>query len=152
VRLQVKDYVVPEALADQKLPEDVDFPETESPSSEDEEGGEAPAGGAGAPVAAPLPLPVHKDKPDERVIIITSDQKVLLISLRKEKVIGALQNIMKSVSVDCELNQIDNGPDISCLSMGDSIGSFAYHPDLQKDIKETEAKYKVSKVLDSSRQ
>jgi hypothetical protein len=154
VRLQVKDYVVPEALADQKLPEDVDFPETESPSSEDEEGGEAPAGGAGAPVAlaAPLPLPVPKDKPDERVIIITSDQKVLLISLRKEKVIGALQNIMKSVSVDCELNQIDNGPDISCLSMGDSIGSFAYHPDLQKDIKETEAKYKVSKVADSGAQ
>jgi ribA/ribD-fused uncharacterized protein len=173
VRLQLRDYVVPEALADQKLPEDVDFTMEESPSSSAESSVESESespeykdprgvGGAGAEAAPPSEeeltrlkmerkqkVEKRKDKLDERVLIITSDQKVLMISLRKEKVIGGLQNIMKSVSVDCELNQIDNGGDISCLSMGDSIGSFAYHPDLQKDIKETEAKYRVSKVADT---
>jgi ribA/ribD-fused uncharacterized protein len=175
VRLQLREYLVPEALADQKLPEDVDFNLEASPESESESNSpyQDPrgVGGGGAEAAPakeeekPVEKPIvakpqvekpkvekPKDKLDERVLIITSDQKVLMISLRKEKVIGALQSIMKSVSVDCELNQIDNGTDISCLSMGDSIGSFAYHPDLQKDIKETEAKYKVSKALDSSGQ
>lgn len=168
VRLQLGDYVVPEAIADQKLPEEADFAYEVSPESAEgaeaaaKEGAEGAEGAeltsvGGSGVGAAPPKKPSQGKPsegklDERVLIITSDQKVLMISLRKEKVIGALQNIMKSVSVDCELNQIDNGSEIACLSMGDSIGSFAYHPDLQKDIKETEAKYKVSKVVDSSRQ
>ena len=80
---------------------------------------------------------------DDRIIILTSDQKVLLISLRKEKVIGSLQTLMKSVAVDCQLNYEDNNDGtFRCLSLGDSIGDFAYHPDLQKDIQETEARYK----------
>jgi len=50
---------------------------------------------------------------------------------------------MKSVAVDCELNYVDNNDgSFRCLNLGDSIGDFAYHPDLQKDIAETEAKFK----------
>jgi ribA/ribD-fused uncharacterized protein len=81
---------------------------------------------------------------DDREIILTSDQKVLLISLRKERVMSALQTLMKTVSVDCKLNFEDNNDGtFKCLDLGDNIGSFAYHPDLQKDIVETSAAYKV---------
>jgi ribA/ribD-fused uncharacterized protein len=81
---------------------------------------------------------------DDRDIILTSDQKVLLISLRKERVMSALQTLMKTVSVDCKLNFEDNNDgSFKCLDLGDNIGSFAYHPDLQKDIVETSAAFKV---------
>jgi len=83
-------------------------------------------------------------KGDDRTIILTSDQRVLLISLRKERVIGSLQTLMKTVAVDCELNYVDNNDgSFRCLNLGNSIGDFAYHPDLQKDITETEAKFKM---------
>ena len=85
---------------------------------------------------------------DDRTIILTSDQKVLLISLRKEKVISSLQTLMKSVAVDCQLNYQDNNDGtFRCMSLGDSIGDFAYHPNLQKDIQETEARFKVQPTL-----
>jgi hypothetical protein len=81
---------------------------------------------------------------DDRIIILTSDQKVLLISLRKEKVISSLQTLMKSVAVDCKLNfQDNNDGTFRCMALGDSIGDFAYHPNLQKDIQETEARFRV---------
>jgi hypothetical protein len=51
---------------------------------------------------------------------------------------------MKTVAVDCELNYVDNNDgSFRCLNLGNSIGDFAYHPDLQKDITETEAKFKM---------
>ena len=56
----------------------------------------------------------------------------------------ALQTLMKSVSVDCSLNFDDNNDgSYKCLNLGESIGSFAYHPNLQKDIAETEAAFRV---------
>jgi hypothetical protein len=83
---------------------------------------------------------------EDRTILLTSDQKVLLISLRKEKVIGSLQTLMKSVAVDCQLNYHDNNDGTyRCVSLGDSIGDFAYHPDLTRDIQETESKYGAEK-------
>jgi hypothetical protein len=67
---------------------------------------------------------------------------VLSIGLRKEKVIGSLQTLMKTVSIDCKMNFEDNKDGTyRCLSLGDSIGDFAYHPILEKDIKETEARF-----------
>ena len=83
------------------------------------------------------------DPEEDRTIILTSDQKVLLISLRKEKVLTSLQTLMKTVAVDCQLNfQDNNDGTFRCMSLGDSIDEFAYHPDLQKDIQETEARFK----------
>jgi hypothetical protein len=55
---------------------------------------------------------------------------------------------MKSVAVDCQLNYQDNNDGtFRCMSLGDSIGDFAYHPNLQKDIQETEARFKVQPTL-----
>ena len=85
---------------------------------------------------------------EDRTILLTSDQKVLLISLRKERVIGSLQTLMKTVAVDCQLNFKDNNDgSYRCLSLGNSIGDFAYHPNLQKDIQETEARFKLEPTV-----
>ena len=80
---------------------------------------------------------------DDRTIILTSDQKVLLISSRKEKVLTSLQNVMKSVAVDCEMNLPDNyDGTYKCVALDGNIGDFTFHPDLQKDIVLTTSKYK----------
>jgi len=84
---------------------------------------------------------------EDRSIILTSDQKVLLISLRKEKVLSSLQSVMKSVAVDCEMNLPDNyDGSYKCAALDGNIGDFAYHPDLQKDIQETEARFKKAPI------
>jgi hypothetical protein len=45
--------------------------------------------------------------------------------------------------VDCEMNFADNNDGTyRCLNLGDSVGDFAFHPDLQQDIEETEARFK----------
>jgi len=122
--------------------------------AEAEEVNAAPLAAEAAPLAAEEAVPEEVAaegalqrggaKGDDRTIILTSDQRVLLISLRKERVIGSLQTLMKTVAVDCELNYVDNNDgSFRCLNLGNSIGDFAYHPDLQKDITETEAKFKM---------
>ena len=51
---------------------------------------------------------------------------------------------MKSVAVDCELNFDDNNDgSYKCLALDESISQAAYHPILEKDIKETRDRYKV---------
>jgi hypothetical protein len=51
---------------------------------------------------------------------------------------------MKTVAVDCQLNFADNNDGtFRCLALGNSVDDFAYNPDLQRDITETEAKFKV---------
>jgi ribA/ribD-fused uncharacterized protein len=157
VREELREYVVPAAVGDEVAPTDTDFT-----ALDEEEAAAEAADAEAAEVPAPAELPAPSQEAmldellpkkeedqkggadDDRVIILTSDQKVLLISLRKERVIGALQTLMKTVSVDCSLNFKDNNDGtFRCLSLGDSIGDFAYHPDLNKDIKETEARFKT---------
>ena len=134
IREELREYVVPVGAA-APVEEELALPEPVMvPVAEEEE--EAPvvelkpqAGGATG---------------DDRVIILTSDQKVLLISLRKEKVIGSLQTLMKTVAVDCQLNFADNNDgSFRCMSLGNAVGDFAYHPDLEQDIRLTEAKYRL---------
>ena len=94
-------------------------------------------------VATGLPIMKGGNLEDDRTIILTSDQKVLLISLRKEKVLTSLQNVMKSVAVDCEMNLPDNyDGTYKCMALDGNIGDFTFHPDLQKDIVLTTSKYK----------
>ena len=87
-------------------------------------------------------LPQKGGEGDERVIILTSDQKVLLISLRKERVIGTLQTLMKTVAADCTLNFPDNNDgSFKCVGLNDSITAFAYHPSLERDIQIDKEQY-----------
>lgn len=175
VRTELREYEVPAAVGDQAPLKQVDFAALEpEPEPEQEKQGSVPGigvsgkilgGGAGIGLVnqqgGVLDLRPDELMPEEiyvqeggagdaeaeedREIILTSDQKVLLISLRKERVMSALQTLMKTVSVDCKLNFEDNNDgSFKCLDLGDNIGSFAYHPDLQKDIVETSAAFKVA--------
>ena len=175
VREELREYVLPapEVLAavpsDAPLPEPQaePLPEPEALPEEDEDAALPdelvpsisenrflpPPAEEKAPVIAPIaplapPEPIQKGGDgDDRTILLTSDQKVLLISLRKEKVIGSLQTLMKSVAVDCRLNFSDNNDgSYRCVTLDDSIGSYAYHPNLERDITETEALYPDVKV------
>jgi ribA/ribD-fused uncharacterized protein len=166
VREELREYVIPaDVLARPQTPPKEEYFNLAVDEDESEPVAE--------PVAAPLPLagPVAMAAPEpvadvdeltsamgavaldqqkggdpdqDRIIILTSDQKVLLISLRKERVIGSLQTLMKTVAVDCQLNFADNNDGtFRCLALGNSVDDFAYNPDLQRDITETEAKFKV---------
>jgi len=170
VREELKEYVIPEAVQDQAPLTQADFTVGQDFSEDEEEAPVVPVVPE-APEAPEAPVvPEASARPDELMpievqkggageedgvigddsdhdIILTSDQKVLLISLRKEKVMTALQTLMKSVSVDCKLNYDDNNDGTyKCLNLGESIGSFAYHPNLQKDIAETEAAFRARAV------
>jgi hypothetical protein len=151
VREELREYVLPatEALAATEVTQ-AKAPEEFYEGDEEELVEEPPV----EPPKNPEPLKSIADvlglqggggPEEDHTIILTSDQKVLLISLRKEKVLNSLQTLMKSVAVDCQLNfQDNNDGTFRCMALGDSIGDFAYHPDLQKDIQETEARFKVA--------
>jgi hypothetical protein len=156
IREELKEYIIPEAILDQAPLTQADFTVGQD-FSEDEEEVAPEAAEASVRPDELVPLDLQKGGAGEEDgaigddsdhdIILTSDQKVLLISLRKEKVMTALQTLMKSVSVDCKLNFDDNNDGTyKCLNLGESIGSFAYHPNLQKDIAETEAAFRAKKV------
>jgi hypothetical protein len=148
VREELREYVIP-VKEEAKLPEEERLEEFYE--GDDEELAEPETVADVVPVTNELVKPqndvlgLQQGGEEDRTIILTSDQKVLLISLRKEKVLNSLQTLMKTVAVDCQLNFSDNNDGtFRCMSLGDSIGDFAYHPDLQKDIQETEARFKVA--------
>ena len=84
--------------------------------------------------------------------ILTSDERLKLTSERKRNITRNLENIMKSVAVDCRLNAAENGgqadppkicgvpeagkvaPPIECLYLEGKVGDFLYHPILENDI------------------
>jgi len=77
---------------------------------------------------------------------LTSDERLYVISERKKKIIDSLERIMKSSSVDCELNYEQNKDgSFTCLTLEGKVGDFLYHPDLQTDIRESASKYAKKK-------
>jgi len=66
--------------------------------------------------------------------IMTSDQRVLNIGVRKDIIGKKLQSLMKEVAVDCTMNAADNEPTISCLVV-DTKGTnpYLFDPNLEQD-------------------
>jgi hypothetical protein len=64
--------------------------------------------------------------------IFTSDQKVLDVALRKEKIAKELLDIMKEAAIDCTLNAADNEP-MECLVLKEGSNPYMFDPDLSKD-------------------
>jgi len=62
----------------------------------------------------------------------TSDQKVLNVSMRKQKINEELLTIMKEVSVDCFLNAPDNEP-LQCFDVDGTTNQYMFDPDLEVD-------------------
>jgi hypothetical protein len=70
--------------------------------------------------------------------IVTSDEYMYSLSERKKKLLGNIQDLMKSAAVDCQINQYENEEEgIACLKLPNKPEQYAYHPILTEDIKET---------------
>lgn len=69
--------------------------------------------------------------------VLTTDEMIYSISERKLKVIEALECVMKSSSVDCEINLKKNKDGtFNCLPLKGKVGDFIYNPVLKDDILE----------------
>ena len=76
-------------------------------------------------------------KPGTTTYVLTSDEMMYGISERKRKIVEALQCILKSASVDCEINLKKNKDDtFMCLPLKGRVGDFMYNPILRDDILE----------------
>lgn len=85
-----------------------------------------------AKAAAEAGIPM---KPGATTYVLTTDEMIYTISERKRKIIEALECIMKSSSVDCEVNLKKNKDGtFMCLPLKGKIGSFLYNPVLADDL------------------
>jgi len=74
--------------------------------------------------------------------VATSDEYLYQISQRKKKVLQAIQDLMKSNAVDCQINQYENDNEVACITIPGTPQQYAFHPNLQKDIADTSTKFK----------
>jgi len=89
-------------------------------------------------IALKLPIP-----PTATEYVVTTDERLYLIAERKKGILNALESVMKSAAVDCELNILQNSDgSFKCLPLEGKVGDFMYHPDLEVDIRESASKFK----------
>lgn len=69
--------------------------------------------------------------------VLTSDERLLVVSERKKALIGNLERIMKSAAVDCQINYNENQDGTYTCALFGKTGGFLYNPDLMLDIAET---------------
>lgn len=93
-------------------------------------------------LALEFKLPIQKGAPD---YIVTTDERLYMIAERKQAITTALENVMKSAAIDCELNiQQNRDGSFKCLPLKGKVGDFLYHPYLNKDIQESASMYQIS--------
>ena len=84
--------------------------------------------------ATELGLPI---KPGMSTYVLTTDEMIYTISERKRKIIEALECILKTAAVDCELNFKQNkDKTFKCLPLKGKVGDFIYNPVLEEDVRE----------------
>jgi ribA/ribD-fused uncharacterized protein len=84
--------------------------------------------------ATDLGLPI---KPGMSTYVLTTDEMIYTISERKRKIIEALECILKTAAVDCELNFKQNkDKTFKCLPLTGKGGDFIYNPLLEEDVRE----------------
>jgi len=77
--------------------------------------------------------------------VLTSDERLYVISERKKRIIDELETVMKSAAVDCELNYAENKDGtFRCLPLEGNVGDFLYHPDIYTDIRESASMYQLT--------
>lgn len=80
-------------------------------------------------------------KPKDRV---STDEKMLSIAMKKEKLTDENLDLLKSTAVDCVLNALDNEGGINCFSFGEDVEGIAYVPMVGRDLgRGVEAETKV---------
>lgn len=65
--------------------------------------------------------------------VMTSDERLFVISERKKELIQNLTSVMKATSADCLLNYKQNKDGTYICRLFGNTGDFLYHPDLEKD-------------------
>jgi hypothetical protein len=81
--------------------------------------------------------------------VLTSDERLFVISERKKAVIQELETVMKGAAVDCALNMSENRDGtFECISLPGKTGDFLYHPDIAID-QSSEGEFKQQKVADA---
>ena len=84
-----------------------------------------------------------KVPPGVKDYIMSSDEYLYCLSENKRKILQNIQDLMKTSSVDCQLNYYENSDDnLGCIVIEGTPEQYAFHPDLGKDISETSTKYK----------
>jgi hypothetical protein len=91
-----------------------------------------------------LPVPERS-----AMYVLTSDERLFVISERKKAVIQELESVMKGSAVDCTLNYSENRDGtFECISLPGKTGDFLYHPDLAID-KGSEGEFKQTRVANA---
>ena len=74
-------------------------------------------------------------KPGATNYVVTTDEFFYSISERKRRVIEAIECILRSAAVDCEINLKKNKDStFMCLPLKGKIGDYVYNPDLEVDV------------------
>lgn len=82
---------------------------------------------------AGLPIPAGAQQ-----YVLTSDEYLYNISANKKALLEEIQNLMKTSSVDCQLNYYENQEDgLGCIKLKGSPEQYAFHPILRTDIQKT---------------
>jgi hypothetical protein len=67
--------------------------------------------------------------------VTTTDEQFYSISEKKRRIIEAIECILKSSAIDCEINYRKNKDStFMCLPLKGKIGQYIYNPDLETDI------------------
>ena len=78
--------------------------------------------------------------------VMTTDERLYSVALRKKAVTDNLERLMKAAAVDCKLNEKENlDGTYSCFEIKGDIGSFMYDPILSVDISKTQAQQIAAK-------
>jgi hypothetical protein len=79
--------------------------------------------------------------------ILTTDERMWIISQRKKALIDNLTNIMKSSAVDCPLSFNENKDGTFQCSIFKNTGDFMYHPLINKDIERVREEFGEGVIL-----
>jgi hypothetical protein len=78
--------------------------------------------------------------------VMTTDERLYAVALRKKAVTDNLERLMKAAAVDCKLNEKENlDGTYACFEIKGDIGSFMYDPILSVDISKTQAQQLAAK-------
>jgi hypothetical protein len=92
------------------------------------------------------PTPEEIAEGIERVEIPTTDEMILNVSMRKDKINKRMLEVLKEVAIDCKMNQPDNEL-LDCFNPGvGTTNPYMFDPDLERDTTTTISEYGKGKA------
>ncbi len=92
---------------------------------------------------------LNPDKERKTGKVLTTDESILNIALRKDKIVSAIQDIMKITSVDCNVHSKYQKTLIKCIEFpkNKKPDELSYHIDIDEDEKDVEYHQKLKTKL-----